>query len=482
MTPLKAKQQKTHEQTSPSIRPLNDPFVFASTYPYFLSSHTSVHNSKTVPPSLKHKKKHRKFDILSNSYNSLIEIRICLFNGDVRFEHLCLPLPFSPNPAEFELSVTYLDNRTDFCGYLSFLFGVPIKVAGWNVEECRIDVLVKNGDQITSGGVQALWAEESFLEHNKENVYCLLYLTDYFCRTEEDGYPNIEKISISQFEPKYQERIAPHKGTSVSIQNLCGFCNLPYEISFRSFYPVSKKSKRTLEIIIEAQRQSFYANPMGLCDEDMTEDIGISPENHPGRCESLVMLSGTFKLCSNCTRIDFRGVRSVSLIREDWETISGIPIDSVSMYVYMVVLKGNLGKSLFFRQMDISCFSSYQSPNSKHHIVDLTHGGPNKCFLTNGIWEWCQSSIHLEDVCEVLCIDSINWDVFLAKYPSVPISDMTRNAESMNINISRRGGTIIRLTFPQKTMWNALHEHEVVSDCNKILNVLYDVAHGRCYV
>jgi len=376
--------------------------------------------------------------------------------------------------------MTCVDGQVKFTGSLSFLFGVYVEVAAWSQEECKMDVILKDTGQSSilayhaAADMHRLWEKEDFLMHNKENVSCLLYMTD---KLSFDGIltplPNIDKILIVQYEPKYQEKYAPHQGSSVSIQNLCGFCNLPYEITFRSFYPVSKKSKRTMAAILEESRPFMHFN-LNRSDDDEEEPIihGIKPEDNVGRCESLVMLSGTFKLCSNRTRIDFRGVRSVSLLRDDFKTISGIPLEQVPMYVYMVVLKGNMGKSLFLGQSGASLFE-------KHGVVDMTHGGPDDCYLANRIGCWCKRSIHIEDVCEVLRIECIDWKIFQCMNPAVDISEMTKNADSVNINISRRGGAIIRLTFPKLTPWNSLCEHQVVSDCNKLLNVLHDLSYGK---
>lgn len=438
-------------------------FVFATTYPYFCSKHTPVHNSICTEPMLKHKRKHKKYSLMSNTYNALLEIRVCHHNGDIRLEYLCVPLPFSPSSRDSTVNVLY--EESDFRGNLDFLYGVPVEVKAWNQEICRLDFVLSGDFAEKEKGkegmvIHEIWNNEHFLLENKDAIRCFLYMSDQLVysplhenhksQTKKTDVCNISKICLMQHEPKMHERLAPHYPSPVSIQNLCGFCVLPYEITFKSFYPVSKKNKRQ------------------LCEaEEDEEEAKLSI----GKCESLCTISGTFKLCASRVRIDFRGVRSLSLMEDDWEMISAVALENVDVFVYMIVLRGNIGKALFFGQETL-----FTEKEQGCYLHDYKGVG---CFLGNGICRWCTCVVHADDVCEVLNVSKVNWEMFSTLYPEVHISDITKSAETLSMNISRKGGTIIRVTFSCGTRWNILCENQVVCDCNRLLNIFHTVALGK---
>lgn len=247
-----------------------------------------------------------------------------------------------------------------------------------------------------------------WIEHCEKEIK--LYLSD-----EDEA----AQIKVSFYPPHMQPMFIPHEQTSVRVQNMCGSCVTPYQLNLSCFQHISKT---------KVLKRSFSA------------------------CESLSTVTGNFVLCSNRSKVDFRGVRSVASMASDWKIISGLRIEDVSTTIYMIVLKGCLGKALFF---DTSCC----------------------CYLANQTAEWCTGILHFGDVCDVIELRDIRWNKMPSKTSQV-ISQSTLQAKS-SIHISRRGGTVIRFVFSPPITWSDGLEKEVISDCDLLTSTLGDILKGK---
>jgi hypothetical protein len=224
---------------------------------------------------------------------------------------------------------------------------------------------------------------------------------------------NILSINIEIFPPA--NLILPHPKKNVCIQNACGSCTTPYQLNLSCFKYLSKKKKK------------FSA------------------------CESLSTVTATFVLCSNRCRVDFRGVRSIEAMSRDWKLVSGLDISEVSTSIYLLVMKGCIGRSLMLTS--------------------------ETCFLANATATWCTSSLHFDDLCDILELRDINWDkIFAGPFDSA--SDATKRAKTQ-VNISRRGGAVIRMVFPKDTPWDISNEQNVLSDCDRLFDLLNDILAGK---
>jgi len=224
---------------------------------------------------------------------------------------------------------------------------------------------------------------------------------------------DILSINIEIFPPA--NLILPHPKKNFRIQNACGSCTTPYQLNLSCFKHLSKKKKK------------FSA------------------------CESLSTVTATFVLCLNRCRVDFRGVRSIEAMSHDWKLVSGLDISEVSTSIYLLVMKGCIGRSLMLTS--------------------------ETCFLANATASWCTPSLHFDDLCDILELGDIDWDKIFAR-PLNSASDATKKAKTQVI-ISRRGGVVIRMVFPKDTPWDISSERDVLSDCDRLLDLLDEILAGK---
>ena len=272
---------------------------------------------------------------------------------------------------------------------------IKITVDRWNCETC--------------------WIENDNREKDATRVDLRLYLSD----GEKPA-----QITMSFHPLQMEPMFSPHAKTPVRVQNMCGSCVTPYQLNLACFQHISKT---------KVLKRSFSA------------------------CESLSTVSGNFVLCSNRSRVDFRGVRSMKSMIPDWELISGLNIEDVSTTIYMIVLKGCLGKALFF---DSSCC----------------------CYLANQTANWCTGILHFGDVCDVIELRDIKWDriprMGNEDKPPATVSKTTLLAKS-SIHVSRRGGAVIRLVFSPAMPWDVSLEEDIIRDCNMLMNILGEILKGK---
>jgi len=137
----------------------------------------------------------------------------------------------------------------------------------------------------------------------------------------------------------------------------------------------------------------------------------------------------------------------------DWKLVTGLDIVDVSTTLYLLVLKGCVGKAVAFH--------------------DRTHG----CYLIQQTARWCTGLLHFGDICDVIELDNIQWEKMPCIAPQT-ICATTLKAK-INVHISRKGGTVIRLVFSPPTPWDIAIEQDVISDCNFLLNTLGHILNGK---
>jgi hypothetical protein len=134
----------------------------------------------------------------------------------------------------------------------------------------------------------------------------------------------------------------------------------------------------------------------------------------------------------------------------DWKLVSGLNIEDVSTTIYMLVLKGCLGKAI---------------------LLSNIH-----CYLASKSSQWCKGTLHCGDVCDVIELFDIQWN----KIPQCgePISEITLKSK-VNVHISRRGSVVIRLVFSSDTAWSLVLEQNVMKDCNVLFTTLEKILMGK---
>jgi hypothetical protein len=350
-----------------------------------------------------------------------IQILIKYKDSGIRLEYLCMPMfeefkdTFIGNELEPTIFVGVLESQNNFCGIIHF----PKKSIGIKKEN----------------------------EKMNETKMIIVYNTtqnEYQCYMDvcETNIENIEYIRINMHINENEKVLCPLAPKNVDIQNLCGSCALKEsEISFECFKKVSRiKHKRV-------QKTSGV-----LCTENDTRKEMCS-FNVRGISESVLSTSGTFVLCLNNQKVDFRGVRTILDVENDWFYVSGIPISEVYIHVYMIVLKGQIGKALYF---DDGC----------RYLIDC-------------IQEWCTCNLSFDDVCYSLMLSNIQWEKVFGSIFILPITKTVRESKNVNLDISRRGGVVIRFIFDNDTLWDYRKECDVVFDANRILNVIYHYLDGK---
>lgn len=325
-----------------------------------------------------------------------------------RIEYLCLPLyalyASQPTAAEDDLCILRGDVLKREYGFETSVqilsISMSMKVEEWG---CR--------------------QSHARLMQSEDGDYSIqLHLSD-------DLHKDIECIKVAFLEKEREKNVCPLYPKSAEIQNLCGSCELQsQEIHFGSFEKISKKKK----------------NVAARSPEDVIQS-GVS--------ESLFSMSGTFVLCISNQKVDFRGVRSIRDVEENWPFISSMSLDSVVLRVYMIVLKGQIGKGIMFED---GC-----------------------SYIINRVSWWCKCSLSYNDVCYSLTLSDIEWKKLFNSVFLLPPTSTALESKSVNLDISRRGGVVIRFIFEAGTVWNYKKENEVVYDSNRLLNVLHHMLCGK---
>lgn len=390
--------------------------IISRSFPFFCSEFTPVFNPtlKGGTPNFKHKRKFSRFDLLSSVYHLVIEMRIKWKNGDIRLEHVCLPINFQPEYVYDSIELCYGNN---FENWNCFLPNTVIRVREWDSSTTRIECELECHD-----GVHINYREHNFedlMKHANCTVTTFVYLTDCIREKRE-----IEKITMNIASPEFHEKNAPHYKVFASIQNLCGSLMLPSEIGITGF----KQRKR--------------------------RGASMAKTSKSGGCEVLSMTSGTFVLSTNRFKLDFRGCKSIYNMKSDIKCLTGFEMSEVVSSVYMVVLKGCIGKLLDFR-----CCNNY---------------------LSRRIAEWCTCTFRNDDVCDILEISNIQWNKLENNYVlRLRMGCELKMTHKFHMYISRKGSIIVRLIFANDFQWSVVVEERVVFDCNQILELFHFILSGH---
>jgi hypothetical protein len=159
-------------------------------------------------------------------------------------------------------------------------------------------------------------------------------------------------------------------------------------------------------------------------------------------CTVVSMLGGTITLCPERYQIDFRGARSIRLLKDDLEGIIGAPVASVGSY--MMVLKGCLGMPVVTTSED--------------------------CYIARRMSTWCDGVKWHNDVGEMIELSGIRWASLFNQPPALGKSSAC---------ITRRGGVMLRVIFPPKTVWSPEMEADVNAGAARLMEKLVVAASGK---
>lgn len=392
-------------------------FVIAESHLMFSSESTPVFNKiieDGTVPNFKHKRKFNKHSVLSNCYNTTIQLKIHKVNGDIRLEHLCLPLNFQPKESFVSYELSY---ETDFKNIDPLLFDIPVEVHKWNYHCTKIQCIFESDNSMEISKVKNHKNIKTLLsmQEIKEKCKLILLLSD------DNVKENVtSRITVDYMFSDMHEKYAPHQYSSIKIQNLCGHCKLPYEITF-AVDDISKK------------------NVNG---------------NHVKNCENVCMLSGTYVLSQNRFQVHFRGSTSLIGMQKDLKIITGMDISDMNIYVYMVVLKGNIGQVLYFNS--------------------------NNSYLQTVTKDICTCTFRFDDVCDIMELSNFRWHYIEKKWGYVLKSKIS-SSNKLSFNISRKGSTVVRMAFEitKENIYNLSDEENLVCDCNVILNMIHYLLQGK---
>ena len=170
-------------------------------------------------------------------------------------------------------------------------------------------------------------------------------------------------------------------------------------------------------------------------------------------------------------QVDFRGVRSVAAMLEDWALL--IPHQAPArVQLYMMVLKASLGVPVVILDRGTAL-----PPQLGARSLAIAKEGVNAglCFLATRMRPWCEECGYRSDVCMAVQLVGVRWR---ALFPEAELSLALRAVRNTSVDVSRRGSVMMRLVFPKHTNWSVEEEAAVVRDCNRLLKVLRDALSG----
>ena len=201
----------------------------------------------------------------------------------------------------------------------------------------------------------------------------------------------------------------------------------------------------------------------------------------------ITMLSGTLVPCLNRCQVDFRGVRSLAALREDWGLLTQTPATTTTTKItaYMMMLTACTGAHALvvdYGMRPPPTTTAGMSEASARVAAD----GHGKCYLAERMAPWYTQFAQHVDVCQAVELRDLKWPALLRETPihdddpEMPIAPPLLVARS-NAHISRRGGVMLRLVFPKDTPWDERVEHAVLRDCNRALLVLRRALQGAFF-
>ena len=261
-----------------------------------------------------------------------------------------------------------------------------------------------------------------------------LELTD--TRSEDVGYVWLVHVQYEGAATRsHGQDMTPHAPHDFRIENACGACLVEAPLELWRLRPFMVR-----------------AHPRGRW---RAQEAG----------ELIATLSGTFAPCANGMQVDFRGVRSVAAMLEDWGLL--IPEQAPArVQLYMMVLKANLGVPVVILDQGRAL-----PPGLGARSLAIAQEGVRAglCFLATRMRPWCDECGYRSDVCMAVQLIGVRWR---ALFPEAELSSALREVRTTSVDVSRRGSVMMRLVFPKHTAWGVDEEARVVRDCNRLLRVL----------
>ena len=247
-------------------------------------------------------------------------------------------------------------------------------------------------------------------------------------------------------------RMMPNLATPFKIQNACGTWTLPEDENLKSvLMPL------TASIALRKMLAPFNNHHSKKKKVDTTKKKRKAGSS--AHYDGIHSISGTFVLSKNNKwRVDFKGVRSFRLMLHDWLLLIGnvsrrhLTASNITCGIYMVLLKGDLGYTLALQS------------SSVNYVWQRTRGG------------WGKVDLRLQEnqVCDVLELGDIKWT-----HPLWPGHHETIMQGTTTVEISRRGGAVMRIVFPGGTPWNETAEADVLASCHALWRGLRRVLAGH---
>jgi hypothetical protein len=282
-----------------------------------------------------------------------------------------------------------------------------------------------------------------------------LELTDD--RPDEIGYVMLMPMGNPLERPPQQEE-APHPAHAFRIENACGSCILSAMLELDALRPFMVRTPANSDLF---SRRYPNKTRRGGC-----QALAGSSSSATG--DLITMLSGTFAICTNRMQVDYRGVRSVRAMVDDWTRLQQSE-PPARINVYMVVLKASLGRPV------VVLPSQQIPPGLTGRSLDIMRVGQSLCYLSTRMVNWITYFHYREEVCVAVQLSGILWEKL---FPD-RLAEALRHVKSTSVDVSRRGSVMMRLVFPNNTRWDADEEAAVLRDCNRFLKVMDDAMMGK---
>jgi hypothetical protein len=218
--------------------------------------------------------------------------------------------------------------------------------------------------------------------------------------------------------------IDPYCFRPFGIENCCGSVTRLFDVNFRDLSAIAADM---FEIMADKKKR----------------------KRSKRSCTIISMLGGTLTLCPERYQIDFRGARSVRLLKPDIEGMIGQSIEETSFGTYMMVLKGCLGAPVVTTSSD--------------------------CYIAIRMAPWYIDAHWHNDVGEMVELRGIRWRKLFDNH-SVPEALCLGKASAC---ITRRGGVMLRIIFPPKTVWTTAAEADILTGARRLMDQLILAVSGK---
>ena len=247
-----------------------------------------------------------------------------------------------------------------------------------------------------------------------------------------DDEQDVDELCIMIYSMSRRERILPNPASPFKIQNACGAWTYPGARNWE--YIV-----RPLTASVALRRQLAPPPPKKSKKPHHHHNAGQQ------QYECIHALSATFVMTKSYHRMDFKGARSFRRMQDDWLSLLGnvspayLLTENISCSVYMLLLRADLGYTLLLSH-----------PN--YLLLRVFHGCENP-----------QLRLDEYHVCDVLELAGIRWDYSLWQMGAMDHSFVRLGTTTLEI--SRKGGVVMRMIFPKNTVWSQEAETSVLDSC-----------------